>query len=132
MSPNAIHIAGGILVRDGMLLLGRRASHKRVCPGMWDVIGGHVEADETPELALVRELGEEIGVVPVETKMIGAIPLVDGGAAYTLHVFRVDAWTGEPVLANDEHTELRWLTAAAASALPDLAAAEYVALFRRL
>jgi 8-oxo-dGTP diphosphatase len=30
-------------------------------PNHWDLIGGHVEAGETPEQALVRETKEEIG-----------------------------------------------------------------------
>ena len=29
-------------------------------PGHWDLIGGHVEEDETPEEALVREVKEEL------------------------------------------------------------------------
>ena len=127
-----IQIAGGILVQGGTLLLGRRALHKRICPGLWDIVGGHVEAGETAEQALTRELREEIGVVPVAMSRIGVLPLVDGSEAYSLHVFRVDAWTGEPVLADDEHSELRWFSVAAAMALPDLAAGEYVELFRRL
>jgi 8-oxo-dGTP diphosphatase len=32
------------------------------CPGMWDVPGGHVEDNETPEQAIVREMKEEIGL----------------------------------------------------------------------
>ena len=115
-----------------MLLLGRRASHKRICPGLWDVIGGHVEGGETIEQALARELREEIGVTPVGATKLASIPFVDGTEKVELHVFRVDAWTGDPVLANDEHTELRWFTVAAASALSDLAAREYVDLFRTL
>ena len=127
-----IHIAGGILVQGGRLLLGRRALHKRICPGLWDIIGGHVEAGESAEQALTRELREEIGVVPVEMSRIGSLPFADGSEAYTLHIFRVDAWTGDPVLADDEHSELRWFTVEDASALPDLAAGEYAALFRVL
>ncbi len=132
VSSLVIHIAGGILVRDGMLLLGRRALHKRICPGLWDIVGGHVEAGETARQALARELLEEIGVVPVEMSRIGSFPFSDGGEAYELHVFRVDAWTGDPMLADDEHSELCWFTVAEAAALPDLAAGEYVALFSRL
>jgi 8-oxo-dGTP diphosphatase len=31
-------------------------------PNHWDLFGGHLEADETPEQALVREVREELGV----------------------------------------------------------------------
>ena len=31
-------------------------------PNCWDFFGGHIETNETPEQALVREVGEELGV----------------------------------------------------------------------
>ena len=103
-----IHIVSGILVREGALLLGRRAPTKRICPEMWDVIGGHVEAGETFEQTLARELKEEIGVIPVASVSLGSIPFAHDGKDVVFHMFRVDRWEGEPSLANDENTELRW------------------------
>jgi RimJ/RimL family protein N-acetyltransferase len=37
----------------------RRSPHRRLFPGIWDVVGGHVEPGETPEQALAREIAEE-------------------------------------------------------------------------
>ncbi len=51
---------GGAVVRDGKLLLVRRASrHGR---GNWQLPGGFIEPDETMEQAVVREVQEEAGV----------------------------------------------------------------------
>ena len=119
---------GAILLKDGALLLGRRAAH-RSYPDCWDIVGGHVEQGETIEHAMVREVEEEIGVSPVQFAKLTSL-YAEG---IELHIYRVDAWTGgSPVLRNDEHAELRWFTVDAACALPNLATAEYVKVFREL
>ena len=51
---------GGAVVRDGRLLMVRRASRRG--RGNWQVPGGFVEQDETIEQAVVREVAEEAGV----------------------------------------------------------------------
>jgi 8-oxo-dGTP pyrophosphatase MutT (NUDIX family) len=70
-----VRLVGAVLVREGRILLGRRSRRKRICPGLWDVIGGHVEAEETYEDALRRELREEIGVNPTSFRVLGQRPL---------------------------------------------------------
>lgn len=47
----------------GQILLRQRDDRPGLLePGRWDVIGGLIEDDETPEAALVREVREEIGL----------------------------------------------------------------------
>jgi len=47
----------------GELLLQLRSLHKDVQPGRWDTsVGGHVGLDETIDAAVLREIGEELGV----------------------------------------------------------------------
>lgn len=46
---------------DGKILLAQRPEGKALA-GLWEFPGGKVEAGESPEMALIRELHEEIGV----------------------------------------------------------------------
>jgi 8-oxo-dGTP diphosphatase len=49
--------------RDGRLLIYLRDNKPEIpFPDHWDFFGGHIEEGETPEQALVREVGEELGV----------------------------------------------------------------------
>ncbi|MEU8227751.1 GNAT family N-acetyltransferase [Kribbella sp. NPDC048915] len=41
--------------------LQRRTADRRLLPGIWDLVGGHLEPGETPEEALAREVEEETG-----------------------------------------------------------------------
>ncbi|MGE0283858.1 MAG: NUDIX hydrolase [Rhizobiaceae bacterium] len=128
-----IRAAAGIPVRDGKLLLGLRAPHRKSFANCWDVIGGHVEAGESSEEAFLRELREEIGITPTGYKNLGAW-IVDGPGSgnFELTVFRVEAWSGEPHAANDEHAKVEWFDIEAACALPNLASDRYPELFRKL
>ena len=131
MSP--IQIAAGIPVRDGKLLLGLRAPHRKSFANCWDLIGGHVEAGETPETAFLRELREEIGVTPIRYEGLGTwVVHGQNNSRFELFVFRVDAWAGEPHAANDEHTEVSWFDIDVACAMPNLASDRYPELFRSL
>ena len=113
--------AGGLLVRRDKILLARRSENRKFYPGVWDIIGGHCERDETPVDTLIRELREEIGV---EARAFEELAVLDeprlaehGEARY--HVFMVTAWDDiEPQLLGAEHSQLRWLTLDRALALP--------------
>ena len=77
------------------------------------MIGGHVEAGETLDDALVREVQEEVGVTPTQFRLIATVrerqPKIYGDALH--HVYAVTSWQGgDPANICDEHTELKWFS----------------------
>ncbi|EMF54546.1 MULTISPECIES: (deoxy)nucleoside triphosphate pyrophosphohydrolase [Streptomyces] len=101
-----IVVVGAALLSGGRLLAARRSAPPELA-GRWELPGGKVEPDESPEQALVRELREELGV---EAKSAGRVPgewPVRPG--YVLQVWIARLLSGEPRPLED-HDELRWLT----------------------
>jgi 8-oxo-dGTP diphosphatase len=123
-------IVNGLLLADGKVLLARRSLQRKAYAGLWSFPGGHVEPGETLEQALVRELREEIGIVPITYDAIGTIPDPNAPAIY--HLYAVTRWDGMPTIQDEEHSELRWFAPSIAARLSDLALDEYRPLFERL
>lgn len=93
---------------DGRVLIAQRPEGKQLA-GLWEFPGGKVEAGETPEETLVRELGEELGI---ETKAACLAPLTFASHSYDgfnllmpLYVCRRYWGIPRPL----EHTALKWV-----------------------
>ena len=100
-----IKVAAAILVHDGMLLIAKRRASARL-PNLWDLPGGKVEPDETPEACLKRELKEEFGIdVTVEDFVASNQHTYDFGTVELL-VYRADWENGD--FHSKDHQEIRW------------------------
>src|ERR1700726_4811085 len=71
--PAVRSIVNALFIRDGMVLLARRSPHRTTYPALWSFPGGHVEQDESLTDALIRELREEVGVVPTSFSFLTTI-----------------------------------------------------------
>jgi len=79
-------VALAMLQRDGRWLLQLRDDIDTIIyPGHWGLFGGHLEAGETPEQAVLRELEEEIGWRP-ETAL--SLWFSHDSGSRIAHVFR--------------------------------------------
>jgi 8-oxo-dGTP diphosphatase len=90
---------------DGRYLVARRTKPDWAA-GRWEFPGGKVEAGETEEQALIREIREELGVeIAVARRVPGEWSLREG---MVLHLYAATLIDGEPQPL-DHHDELRWL-----------------------
>ena len=95
----------GILLRGDHVLLVKRAPSRAWYPGVWDFPGGHSEDGEEPEETLLRELAEELGVVPTEYRELPSYLLEAEGVL--VHGYCVTQWSGKPSnLQEHEHSEI--------------------------
>lgn len=108
-SPHLVSYAVVVDPADGSVLL---VDHVKA--GRWLPTGGHVEVDEHPADAAVREVGEELGIVacfkdrePVfvtVTETVGAGRHVDVSLWFVL-----EGWRGMPVVdRSGEFAGIRW------------------------
>jgi len=99
-----VSVVGGALLRDGRVLASRRTGPEHLA-GFWEFPGGKVEDGETDEVALLRELSEELGVTAVVGARLGGDVLI--GETAVLRVYVCTDVVGEPQLV--DHDEHRWL-----------------------
>ncbi len=112
-------VVAGALVRDGHLLLTLRPPGDPLA-GFWELPGGKVEVDETPEAALAREWREELGVEVESSSPMTFESGAPNGRHVTLLVYLVHSLRGEPSPIGV--AELRWTTPEEAAGLPLLQA----------
>ncbi len=103
-----------LIVRDGMILLGKRGPGTRA-PGKWSFPAGFVERGELVERAAAREAREETGLDVAVGPLLGLFS--EDQEPVVLAVFEGEIISGT-ARAADDLTELGWF---ALDRLPDLA-----------
>ena len=94
--PPIVEVVAAVLTRpDGEVLLASRPPGK-VYAGYWEFPGGKVEAGETLQAALARELTEELGIAVLRTERWITRVFAYDHATVRLNFFRVVEWQGEP------------------------------------
>ena len=110
--PALVQVVGAALLRtdpatgERQVLASRRTEPPHLA-GRWEFAGGKVEAGESDEQALLREVREELGVQVRVGERIGDDLAI--GATAVLRVYLAELVAGEPQLV--DHDEHRWLGA---------------------
>lgn len=108
-----------VLVREGMLLLTRRAN-TGYADGLLHMVSGHLEADEDVVAAIIREADEEVGI-QIAREDLRFVHVMHhrnpGEQARIGFFFSATHWKGEPVNREPHKcSEVLWCSI---DALPD-------------
>ena len=106
--PAVLVSAAALVDADGRVLLAQRPEGKSMA-GLWEFPGGKVGDGETPEAALIRELGEELGIDVTESCLA---PFTFASHAYedfhlVMPLFVCRVWKG--AVTATEGQELKWV-----------------------
>lgn len=100
--------AGCYIMHDGKFLALLRAPNDGDC---WCTPGGGVDAGETPEQAIVRELMEEVSIIiPLERMLHKKTYYVRKDKDFIYHVFMTNLDSHPKVKLDDDHVQYRWVT----------------------
>lgn len=113
-----LRVTAAIIEEDGRVFVARRGPGRHLA-GAWEFPGGKVDAGETPEQALARELSEELGISCEVGELLCTAVYEGTEPALELLAFRVRRRAGAIELR--EHVEARWVAPAdlAAMDLPE-------------
>ncbi|HXN30210.1 MAG TPA: NUDIX domain-containing protein [Polyangiaceae bacterium] len=109
--PIAVVAVGAVVVdRAARILLVRRGRAPDV--GAWTLPGGRVEASESLECAIVREVREETSLAARVVCPLGVVAVTREGFAYAIHEhLLVPLEEGDaPLVAGDDAADARWAT----------------------
>lgn len=102
-----IEVVAAIIQRDGAYFATQRGYGE--FEGQWEFPGGKIESGETQEVALKREIQEELGVDIIVEKFLRTTDYEYPSFHLTMHCYLCSIISGEIELR--EHKSARWLTA---------------------
>ena len=93
---------------DKYLMLHRTVKENDVNKDKWIGVGGHFEADESPEECVLREVKEETGYTLTSYRFRGIVTFVSGnGVTEYMHLFTADEFEGKSIACDEG--ELEWV-----------------------
>jgi 8-oxo-dGTP pyrophosphatase MutT (NUDIX family) len=103
------------IIDYGKTLVVQRRIDDQYNPGLWEAPGGKIDPDETPRVALMREVKEETGldIATVDSIVHMCSRMITDGryrGAPHITLFHIGKVIGGTLKMSSEHTRARWCT----------------------
>lgn len=108
-----IEVVAAVIVKDGKVLATQRGYGD--FKGMWEFPGGKIEAGESPETALAREIHEELDAAIQVDKFLGTVEYDYPSFHLTMHCFACSLTESHVILL--EHESACWTDAEGLSSI---------------
>jgi 8-oxo-dGTP diphosphatase len=105
--PSSTPVVCALIMREGRVLVARRPQGKRLA-GYWEFPGGKIEQGETAEVALIREIREELSCEIEKLHPGPAVLYRYEWGEILLHPFICSLHLASPEPVALEHTEMTW------------------------
>lgn len=107
LNKKPIVVIAGVIRKDSRIFVARRKAGKSLA-GMWEFPGGKLEAYESHEECLAREIFEELNMKILVGEFIGKNIYQYPNFAIELHAYEAKYTSGEISLT--DHDEFNWLS----------------------
>jgi len=97
-----------VLVIDDQVLFEHRWADDKTGTAAINIPGGHIKPEESQTQALIREVEEELSVIPLSYGFLCSLPFSASPESQLLHYYLVDKWAGEVMAL--EAQDVEWVT----------------------
>jgi len=100
----------GIIQRDdGKILVLKRSERDDHKPNVWETVGGGMDAEESPQEALLREIHEETGLTVNVLEPFNVFTFKKDNGEFKVGITFVCEYVHGDVLLSEEHSAYQWI-----------------------
>lgn len=98
-----------LIVKDKKILIIRRSLDEKIAPGVWELVGGRLQFNETLEEGLIREVKEEISISCSIIRLLYATDHTNPAMGKVVILVYLCVPSDEGVTLSVEHMDYKWV-----------------------
>jgi 8-oxo-dGTP diphosphatase len=99
-------VAAALIDGEGRVLMQRRRLD-RAHGGLWEFPGGKLKSGESPEIGLIREIAEELGIAIAAPALAWVARAQEPAGPVVISLYTCRQWLGEPQLLDAD--QMAWV-----------------------